>query len=299
MWPDMELAVMKGIRPRLDGVRVTDEVPARVEDLVPVVVVRIAGGADVILMAFSNPGYSESLQEAIDYAWDSGVVLVAAAGPGMNLLIAVGSALALHLIPETATLTTATVSDILTYSIIFNVMIGVFNMIPIPPLDGGRVAVGLLPNPLAYRLARLERFGMIILLIALIGLPFIGQQMGIDLNVVWQVVQGLTRLALGAILQRRAEWRERTHRHDPARDRRGEALAQEPARADRAEVGEETRDMHVQWLALRVHRRTKELIERAADLNRRSYFCSFPGTKHRGMGPSAKPTGRELASSAN
>lgn len=46
MWPDMELAVMKGIRPRLDGVRVTDEVPARVEDLVPVVVVRIAGGAD-------------------------------------------------------------------------------------------------------------------------------------------------------------------------------------------------------------------------------------------------------------
>lgn len=46
MWPDMELAVMKGVRPQLPGVRVTDEVPARVETLVPVVVVRIAGGAD-------------------------------------------------------------------------------------------------------------------------------------------------------------------------------------------------------------------------------------------------------------
>lgn len=46
MWPDMELAVMKGLRSRLAGVRVTDEVPARVETLVPVVVVQVAGGAD-------------------------------------------------------------------------------------------------------------------------------------------------------------------------------------------------------------------------------------------------------------
>ncbi|MEV6124847.1 hypothetical protein AB0M23_30805 [Streptomyces sp. NPDC052077] len=46
MWPDMELAVIKGVRARLAGPRVTDEVPARVETLVPVVVVRVAGGAD-------------------------------------------------------------------------------------------------------------------------------------------------------------------------------------------------------------------------------------------------------------
>ncbi|MBL3670809.1 hypothetical protein JL475_33600 [Streptomyces sp. M2CJ-2] len=46
MWPDMELAVMKGVRPHLAGVRVTDEVPVKVETLLPVVVVRIAGGAD-------------------------------------------------------------------------------------------------------------------------------------------------------------------------------------------------------------------------------------------------------------
>ncbi|BAU83341.1 hypothetical protein SLA_2414 [Streptomyces laurentii] len=46
MWPDMELAVMRGIRPLLDGVRVTDEIPPRVETLGAVVVIQVAGGAD-------------------------------------------------------------------------------------------------------------------------------------------------------------------------------------------------------------------------------------------------------------
>ena len=57
-------------------------------------------------------------------------------------------------------------------------------MLPLPPLDGGRVLVGLLPVPLARPVARLERWGFLILIAALIILPMLGQQMGTDLNVV-------------------------------------------------------------------------------------------------------------------
>jgi len=116
------------------------------------------------------------------------MVLVAAAGPGSNILIALISAIALRFVPGTATMTTTIVSEIFMYSVFFNAMIGVFNMIPLPPLDGGRVAVGLLPYPLAVRLARLERFGMFILIGALIILPLIGQQMGKDLNVLSWII---------------------------------------------------------------------------------------------------------------
>jgi Zn-dependent protease len=127
------------------------------------------------------------------------MVLVAAAGPASNIVIALVSAIALRFIPETSTVTTAIITGIFVYSIFFNAMIGVFNMIPLPPLDGGRVAVGLLPYPLAVRLARLERYGMVILLVALIGLPLIGQQIGTDLNVFSWIVMPVVEYVQGLI----------------------------------------------------------------------------------------------------
>jgi Zn-dependent protease len=57
-------------------------------------------------------------------------------------------------------------------------------MLPIPPLDGGRVAVGLLPRVLAFPLARLEPFGMLILIAFLILLPLAGSQFGLNLDVI-------------------------------------------------------------------------------------------------------------------
>jgi Zn-dependent protease len=56
-------------------------------------------------------------------------------------------------------------------------------MLPLPPLDGGRVAVGLLPDALAFPLARLERYGILILLLFLFVLPLVGAQAGHNLNI--------------------------------------------------------------------------------------------------------------------
>jgi Zn-dependent protease len=66
----------------------------------------------------------------------------------------------------------------------------VFNLLPLPPLDGGRIAVAVLPRSLALPLARIERYGMWILLGAIFLLPTVGRAIGIDLDVFqWLVLR--------------------------------------------------------------------------------------------------------------
>ena len=111
------------------------------------------------------------------------MVLVAAAGPGSNILLAVISALLIHGTVLFEADAQRWIMHNLVNSVWINLLLAVFNMLPLPPLDGGRVAVGLLPPELARHLARVERAGMIIILAALFILPWIGGKMGLDLNI--------------------------------------------------------------------------------------------------------------------
>jgi len=132
---------------------------------------------------------------------DRDMVLVAAAGPGVNLALAVVSALGLHVLPLLSGEFYQWTGHNLANSLRINLLLCVFNMLPIPPLDGGRVAVGLLPPRLSYRLARLERSGIFIVLIGIFVLPWIGNMIGVDLNVFWWLVGLPTEYLMDVILR--------------------------------------------------------------------------------------------------
>ena len=110
------------------------------------------------------------------------MIWVAAAGPVSNLVMAWLTALLMYatiLMPEVVR---SWALENLKNALVLNVWLAAFNLIPIPPLDGSRVVLGLLPRGLAVRYARLERYGMV-LIVGLIALPaLLVTSLGINLN---------------------------------------------------------------------------------------------------------------------
>ena len=97
----------------------------------------------------------------------SGMIWVALAGPGANLIMAIGWLLVFFL----ATIMNIPILQRMADAgILINILLAVFNLLPIPPLDGSRVISALLPNPLAYKYNQLEQYGLFIL----IGLMYFG-----------------------------------------------------------------------------------------------------------------------------
>ena len=156
-----------------------------------------------LLLSFSNFVFGWAKPVPVDFSRlerpRRDMVWVAAAGPAVNIALATASAVLMHLVPLLPTAVERWTFENLQNSIVINLVLAVFNLLPLPPLDGGRIAVGLLPLPLARPLARMERFGLFVIIGVLFILPYAGQEFGVDLNVFPWLIGEPVRFLMGVI----------------------------------------------------------------------------------------------------
>ncbi|MBB4153871.1 Zn-dependent protease [Sphingomonas jinjuensis] len=129
-----------------------------------------------------------------------GMVLVALAGPGMNFALALLAAIAIGVVGSVAT---GPVGAFLTANlfnfILVNVFLALFNLLPVPPLDGSHVLEGVLPRPLAMQYAKLARYGLLIVILLIVVVPMVFPNANLIGRIVvppaQAVVEALLRLA--------------------------------------------------------------------------------------------------------
>jgi len=149
--------------------------------LVPALTLLLGG----ILFGWAKPvpvDFSKLRHPKRDMLW------VAVAGPASNLVMAIFWVL-IYKFSGSFTAYLATPMSLMAQAgIMINIVLMVLNLLPLPPLDGGRIAVSLLPNHLAYRFASLEKYGFIILIILLVS------------GLLSQIMQPFIRAAIGLLL---------------------------------------------------------------------------------------------------
>jgi Zn-dependent protease len=118
------------------------------------------------------------------------MMLVAAAGPAANLVLAFVAALLLHTVAIVPDIASEWWAANLVRAVQLNLILAVFNLLPIPPLDGGRIMTGRLPDSLAVKYVVLERGGMALIIGLLFLLPFVAGQLGFEFDIFHTVIWG-------------------------------------------------------------------------------------------------------------
>jgi Zn-dependent protease len=129
------------------------------------------------------------------------MVRVAAAGPAMNLALAVVSALLTRTLGSLEAETAALTGNLLLQSASLNILLAVFNMLPLPPLDGSKVLAALLPGPGMRWFLHLERYGMLLLLLLLFVLPMLSARSGLNLDIFGYLVERPAEFLTGGLLR--------------------------------------------------------------------------------------------------
>lgn len=153
-----------------------------------------------LLLIFSHAGFLFGYAKPVPVNFGAlrhprrDMLLVAAAGPGMNMLLALLSAGLIYGVGTNSGANPDLVREAILLSVQLNVVLAIFNLLPLPPLDGSKVLAAFMPAGLMRRYLAFGRYGMALLLLVLIVVPLISARTGLGLDI------------FGVLVQRPADW---------------------------------------------------------------------------------------------